>query len=75
MRSLEAGARAMRIPAMRLGSPASHDAAAFASAGIPIGMIFVRNRNGSHNPLESMEIADFLDGTSLLTWWLVNNLG
>ena len=59
---------------MSLGSPASHDAAAFAAAGVPMGMIFVRNENGSHNPREAMTIDDFLAGTSLLTGWLAETL-
>ena len=37
-----------------------------------MGLIFVRNANGSHNPFEAMEIEDFLDGTTILTEWLVN---
>jgi N-carbamoyl-L-amino-acid hydrolase len=53
-----------------MGSPASHDAAAFAQAGVSIGMIFVRNRNGSHNPDEHMDINDFLAGTAVLSNWL-----
>lgn len=40
-------------------SGAGHDAAVFASSGIPTGMIFVRNENGSHNPDEAMAIEDF----------------
>lgn len=68
---LQAGVRAMSIPAMLLNSPASHDAGAFSAAGIPTGMIFVRNRNGSHNPHEEMEIDDFMAGVRLLAWWLV----
>jgi N-carbamoyl-L-amino-acid hydrolase len=71
--SLEAGAAELRIPARLLASGASHDAAAFAHAGIPMGMLFVRNANGSHNPSERMEIADLLQATRLLTWWLVKN--
>lgn len=54
----------------RLESPASHDAAAFAAAGIPTGMLFVRNANGSHNPAEAMEIDDFLAATGILAGWL-----
>ena len=38
--------------------------------GVPMGMIFVRNENGSHNPHEAMEIDDFMAGVSLLTWYL-----
>jgi beta-ureidopropionase / N-carbamoyl-L-amino-acid hydrolase len=68
--ALTEGAAALGIPVLRLGSPASHDAAAFAACGVPMGMLFVRNRNGSHNPREAMEIEDFLSATTLLTWWL-----
>lgn len=72
--SLGRGAEMLGLPAMHLLSPASHDAAAFAQAGVPIGMIFIRNENGSHNPREQMDIDDFLDGVSLLAWWLTENL-
>jgi N-carbamoyl-L-amino-acid hydrolase len=67
---LEAAARAQGVPVLHIGSPASHDAAAFAAAGVPMGMIFVRNENGSHNPHEAMTIEDFLDGASVLAQWL-----
>jgi N-carbamoyl-L-amino-acid hydrolase len=67
---LEAAARTQGIPVLHLGSPASHDAAAFGAAGVPMGMIFVRNENGSHNPYESMGIDDFLDGTAVLIQWV-----
>jgi N-carbamoyl-L-amino-acid hydrolase len=68
---LEAAARDQGISFLHLGSPASHDAAAFAAAGIPMGMVFVRNENGSHNPDESMTIDDFLDGTMILIQWIM----
>jgi N-carbamoyl-L-amino-acid hydrolase len=68
--ALEASAAELGIPTLQLGSPASHDAAAFAAAGVPMGMIFVRNENGSHNPREAMAIDDFMAGASLLTWFL-----
>lgn len=55
---------------MRLGSPASHDAAAFAAAGVPMGMVFIRNERGSHNPLEAMEIPDFLEGCAVIAAYL-----
>ncbi len=70
-RALEAGAAELGIPALQLGSPASHDAAAFAAAGVPMGMIFIRNENGSHNPREAMTIDDFMAGVSVLTWYLL----
>jgi beta-ureidopropionase / N-carbamoyl-L-amino-acid hydrolase len=40
-------------------SGAGHDAAVFAKMGIPTAMIFVRNAQGSHNPDETMAMADF----------------
>jgi N-carbamoyl-L-amino-acid hydrolase len=67
---LETAAVTQGIPVLHIGSPASHDAAAFGAAGVPMGMIFVRNENGSHNPFESMTTADFLDGTSVLAQWV-----
>ena len=70
--ALTRGAAALGIDTIDLGSPASHDAAAFAANGVRMGLIFVRNANGSHNPFEAMEIEDFLDGTTILTEWLVN---
>ena len=73
--ALTEGAATLGLPALQLGSPASHDAAAFAASGVPMGMIFVRNANGSHNPFEAMTIDDFLSGAALLTWWLVGTAG
>jgi N-carbamoyl-L-amino-acid hydrolase len=69
--ALTQGAAALGIKTIDLGSPASHDAAAFAALGVKMGLIFVRNANGSHNASEAMTIEDFLDGTSVLTEWLV----
>jgi N-carbamoyl-L-amino-acid hydrolase len=58
--------RAHRFKTELLPSGAGHDAAVFANAGIPSGMIFVRNANGSHNPDEAMDIDDFMKGVDLL---------
>ena len=49
-----------------LPSGAGHDASMFANAGIPSGMVFVRNQNGSHNPEEAMDIGDFMAGVQVL---------
>ena len=68
--ALNDAALALGIATLALGSPASHDAAAFAACGVPMGMIFVRNANGSHNPHEAMTLDDFLAGTAILTHWL-----
>jgi beta-ureidopropionase / N-carbamoyl-L-amino-acid hydrolase len=70
---MEEAARDLGIPTMRLGSPASHDAAAFAAAGVPAGMLFVRNEHGSHNPEEHMEIDDFLDACAVLARWVADH--
>jgi N-carbamoyl-L-amino-acid hydrolase len=51
-------------------SGGGHDAAVFANAGVPAGMVFVRNRGGSHNPGEVMEIDDFLKGVSIISEYL-----
>jgi N-carbamoyl-L-amino-acid hydrolase len=59
------------IGVLQIGSPASHDAAAFGAAGVPMGMVFVRNANGSHNPHEAMEMADFLDGSAVMAQWTI----
>lgn len=48
-------------------SGAGHDAALLANAGVPSGMVFVRNQNGSHNPHEAMEIDDFMRGVQVLS--------
>ena len=71
--AFEAGAAKLGIPTRLIGSGASHDAAAFAHAGVPMGMLFVRNAYGSHNPSEHMEIADLLHATRLLAWWLAKH--
>ena len=68
--ALTRGAAALGIPTMPLASPASHDAAAFAAAGVPVAMLFVRNPHGSHNPREAMAIEDFLDACAVLTSWV-----
>ena len=72
--TLEATAAELKIPVLHIGSPASHDAAAFAASGVPMGMIFVRNANGSHNPHEAMELDDFMAGATLLTAQLYRQL-
>lgn len=64
-------AQARGIPAMPLASPASHDAAVFCEAGVPIGLLFVRNENGSHNPGEAMTIADFMNAVDVAVDWLM----
>jgi N-carbamoyl-L-amino-acid hydrolase len=56
---LKRAAEALSIPHLIMPSGGGHDAAAFAQGGVPAGMLFVRNQNGSHNPKEAMRIEDF----------------
>jgi N-carbamoyl-L-amino-acid hydrolase len=51
--------RATATPFRFLSSGAGHDAAVYAAAGVPTAMLFIRNANGSHNPAEHMDMADF----------------
>jgi N-carbamoyl-L-amino-acid hydrolase len=66
---LAAAADALGIRHLAMASGAGHDAAAFAMAGIPAGMIFVRNQNGSHNPKEAMRMEDFAEACAVVTRW------
>jgi beta-ureidopropionase / N-carbamoyl-L-amino-acid hydrolase len=61
-KACEAGGAAHAL----LPSGAGHDASLFANAGIPSGMLFVRNEHGSHNPREAMDIGDFMLGVGAL---------
>ena len=58
--------RRLGLPERSITSGSGHDAQVFASNGIPTSMIFVRSRNGSHNPAESVDIEDFELATDLL---------
>jgi N-carbamoyl-L-amino-acid hydrolase len=58
------------IATMELASGAGHDSAVFATFGVPTGMIFIRNSNGSHNPDEAMELADFALAVELLASYI-----
>lgn len=53
-------------------SGAGHDAATFAGANIPAGMIFIRNPHGSHNPEEAMSLDDFMVGVKILNDTVIN---
>jgi N-carbamoyl-L-amino-acid hydrolase len=57
---------ALRYPYIDIPSGAGHDAAIFSTQGIPSGMIFIRNDNGSHNPDEKMDLNDFIMGAEVL---------
>ena len=64
--ALEAACSVEGVPAITMPSGAGHDAAVFARMGVPTGMLFIRNENGSHNPDESMTIEDFAAAARVL---------
>jgi N-carbamoyl-L-amino-acid hydrolase len=65
-RALATGMATLGLPLQVMASGAGHDAAIFAAVGVPAGMIFIRNQNGSHNPDEAMDMSDFALGTRAL---------
>jgi N-carbamoyl-L-amino-acid hydrolase len=64
--ALTAACAAEHLPTEKVPSGAGHDAAIFQLAGVPSGMLFVRNANGSHNPDEDMDVDDMLKGARVL---------
>jgi len=54
------------VSATTMPSGAGHDSAIFSNQGVPTAMLFVRNANGSHNPDEAMEEADFAAAAEVL---------
>ncbi|WP_265519038.1 hydantoinase/carbamoylase family amidase [Nitratireductor luteus] len=70
VKGLEAAmARAGQEPFV-MASGGGHDAAVFAGAGVPSAMVFVRNRNGSHNPDEAMDLEDFISACDVIYEYL-----
>ena len=63
---LAQAARSLGIPFQEMPSGAGHDAAAFAWAGVPTGMVFIRNTHGSHNAEEAMSLEDFEQACAVL---------
>ena len=72
---LSAAAERLGVGCAPIASGGGHDTAVFAGRGVPTGMIFIRNRNGSHNPDEAMEQADFACACDVLTAWTRTELG
>ncbi len=63
---LARAAAALGIAHRAMPSGGGHDAVAFAQAGVPAGMVFVRNQNGSHNPHEAMRLEDFAEAAAVV---------
>ncbi len=66
---LRRAAESLGVKHIAMASGGGHDAAAFAQAGVPAGMLFVRNQNGSHNPHEAMRMDDFASACAVVTRW------
>jgi len=64
---LDAAAGRLDLARIRMPSGAGHDAAAFAKAGVPAAMVFVRNDHGSHNPDEAMEVNDLVSAARVVS--------
>jgi N-carbamoyl-L-amino-acid hydrolase len=73
-RRLNRIAQDLGVPTMELASGGGHDATVFAAAGVPTGMIFIRNDHGSHNPDEAMEMADFGLAVELLATFIARDV-
>lgn len=65
-------AHALGIDVLSMPSGAGHDAQDFSHAGFRAAMIFVRNGHGSHNPAESLDMADLALGTQILARFLAS---
>jgi N-carbamoyl-L-amino-acid hydrolase len=72
---LARAAAALGVAHRRMASGGGHDAVSFAQAGIPAGMLFVRNQNGSHNPHEAMRTEDFAAACAVVTRWAAEQAG
>lgn len=66
---LRDAATACAVAHIDLPSGGGHDCATFVTQGIPSGMLFIRNQNGSHNPDEHMDMGDFSKACDVLTAW------
>ena len=67
---LDKAAARLGLQAPHVPCGAGHDAATFASVGVPTAMVFVRNEHGSHNPDEHMDVADLDQAIRLLVQWV-----
>jgi N-carbamoyl-L-amino-acid hydrolase len=72
---LASAADALGIAHRSMPSGGGHDTSAFVQAGVPAGMLFVRNQNGSHNPDEAMRMEDFAAACAVVTRWAADRAG
>ena len=67
-------AKSIKIKPMIMPSGAGHDSSVFANFGIPSIMLFIRNKNGSHNPKEYMSIKYFMSVFDVLYGVIIKKL-
>jgi N-carbamoyl-L-amino-acid hydrolase len=72
---LARAADALGIAYRSMPSGGGHDTSAFVQAGVPAGMLFVRNQNGSHNPDEALRMEDFAQACAVVSQWAVQASG
>ncbi len=72
---LARAARSLGVAHREMPSGGGHDAVAFAQAGVPAGMLFVRNQHGSHTPAEAMRMEDFAAATAVVGRWAAMSAG
>jgi beta-ureidopropionase / N-carbamoyl-L-amino-acid hydrolase len=72
---LARAADALGIAHRSMPSGGGHDTSAFVQAGVPAGMLFVRNQNGSHNPDEAIRMEDFAAACAVVTRWAADTAG
>ncbi|WP_446469590.1 hydantoinase/carbamoylase family amidase [Xenorhabdus stockiae] len=70
--AIKRSCHSLSVKHLELASGAGHDSANFANQGIPTGMLFVRNQNGSHNPHEAMNMDDFMQGIRVIKQTIEN---
>lgn len=66
---LRQAAEAAGVSWRDMPSGGGHDAVAFAAAGVPAAMLFVRNQHGSHSPREAMRMLDFDRACDVALCW------
>lgn len=66
VKALTKASEKLKLSTELIASGAGHDAQIFSNGGVPSGMVFIRNANGSHNPHETMDIDDFMKSTDIL---------
>lgn len=69
---MECAARDLGIGYTRMASGGGHDPVAFSEAGVPAGLLFIRNQFGSHNPKEAMRMDDFAEACRVVQRWLLD---